>query len=196
MPMATRPLGPIQLLSNAYFRKKVTARINAVMPIRFSQRPPTIVSQSSVEVLDCEACSGGAAKILTWGGREESSRGLGVSARKMGGEVCGGDITGATGVGAGFGGVAIPASPDESVFSMALICRSRAKSLLSSLSTDSVRNCSANFSTRTKAEMARTGVAMTRRTARMPSNSMVEWTTRERRIRAQLQTASNRPCRH
>ena len=39
IPIATRPEGPIQLLSNAYFKKKDTATIKARMPIRLSQRP-------------------------------------------------------------------------------------------------------------------------------------------------------------
>jgi hypothetical protein len=33
IPIATRPEGPIQLLSNAYLRKKETATIKARMPI-------------------------------------------------------------------------------------------------------------------------------------------------------------------
>src|SRR5713101_9123953 len=47
IPIPTRPVGPIQLLSKAYFRKKVTARRSATMPTRFSQRPAMRVSRSS-----------------------------------------------------------------------------------------------------------------------------------------------------
>src|SRR5260370_3538959 len=80
IPIATRPLGPIQLLSNAYFRKKVTALISARIPMRFSQRPPMSVSKSRIEELFCcELCSGGAAKTLNSGGGKGTSRGLGIS---------------------------------------------------------------------------------------------------------------------
>src|SRR5690348_11476076 len=77
--MATRPLGPIQLLSNAYLKKNVVAQSKATMPMRCSQRPPIIVSQSSVEEdLACEALTGGTAKTLDSGGCAVSSRGLGI----------------------------------------------------------------------------------------------------------------------
>ncbi len=49
--MATRPLGPIQLLSKAYFRKKATAPMIATMPMRFIHRPPMSVSRSKAEVV-------------------------------------------------------------------------------------------------------------------------------------------------
>lgn len=45
--MPTRPVGPIQLLSKAYFKKKLTAKISATMATRFSQRPAMRDSRSS-----------------------------------------------------------------------------------------------------------------------------------------------------
>src|SRR6202041_1171580 len=38
-PIPTRPRGPTQLLSNAYFRKNVTANSRARIPTEISQRP-------------------------------------------------------------------------------------------------------------------------------------------------------------
>ncbi len=46
-PMATRPAGPIQLLSKANFRKYETPINTAVMPIRFSQCEPMRDSRSA-----------------------------------------------------------------------------------------------------------------------------------------------------
>src|SRR5438270_9617677 len=45
-PMVTRPAGPIQLLSNAYFRKYATPISTAEMPMRFSQCEPMRDSKS------------------------------------------------------------------------------------------------------------------------------------------------------
>src|ERR1700676_4475476 len=45
-PMATRPAGPIQLLSKANFRKYETPINTAVIPIRFSQWEPMRDSKS------------------------------------------------------------------------------------------------------------------------------------------------------
>src|ERR1700730_9551489 len=120
-PIATRPLGPIQLLSNAYFKKKVTALIRATIPMRFSQRPPIRVSRSRAEeFLACELWSGGAAKTCTSLGRETTSRECGSSRGGVVGGVAGteegmgGSARGMTGV-SGFGG-AIAAWSRETAF--------------------------------------------------------------------------------
>jgi len=68
--MATRPAGPIQLLSKAYFRKKETPTRSARMPMRLNQRAPMVVSRSSWDKFwGFAVCKGGAAKTLTRGCR-------------------------------------------------------------------------------------------------------------------------------
>src|SRR5713101_8646259 len=57
-PMATRPVGPIQLLSKANFRKYETPINTAVMPIRFSQCEPIRDSRSALPWLAGEIIGG------------------------------------------------------------------------------------------------------------------------------------------
>src|SRR5262249_8202980 len=77
-PMATRPAGPIQLLSKAYFKKNETPKSSARMPMRLNQRAPMVVSRSSCSApCDFEACSGGAAKTLTRAELGRSAGGFG-----------------------------------------------------------------------------------------------------------------------
>src|ERR1700733_11249253 len=54
-PMATRPVGPIQLLSKAYFRKRQTATMSARMPSRLNQLPPIRDSRSCELVVEAWA---------------------------------------------------------------------------------------------------------------------------------------------
>src|SRR2546425_6552663 len=101
--MATRPLGPIQLLSKAYFRKKVIALMMATMPMRFSQRPPIKVSKSRLdEDFVFELWSGGAAKTLTCG-EGKTSGGWGSCGRGggSGGGLCRVVVAGGGGGGLG-----------------------------------------------------------------------------------------------
>src|SRR5205809_916490 len=51
-PMAMRPVGPIQPLSNAYFRKYETPIRTAAIPIRFSQCDPIRDSRSEFSIRD------------------------------------------------------------------------------------------------------------------------------------------------
>ena len=121
--------------------------------------------------------------MLGCGGCAANSCGLGVSGRGPrdpravgaggGGGLCGGVDTGAAGDTTGFGGAAAGGWPEESVFSIAASCRSSVESRSETLSSGNVRSCSDNLWTRTKAEIARMGVMMTRATARKMRNSMM-----------------------
>src|SRR5437660_8784166 len=78
MPMATRPEGPIELLSKADFNPKEKPTNRATMAMRFSQRPPITVSRSLVsEAFPCDVCRGGGAKPLPEN-EGATSRGLAV----------------------------------------------------------------------------------------------------------------------
>src|ERR1700736_4176165 len=57
-PMATRPAGPIQLLSKANFRKYETPINTAVIPIRFSQCEPIRDSKSGLLCMPDEVWTG------------------------------------------------------------------------------------------------------------------------------------------
>src|ERR1700682_1603969 len=91
-PMATRPLGPIQPLSNAYFRKYAAPKSMATIPMRFSQTLPILPSRSPV-------LAGGVAMLAEADGKTGSgARKFGAAAADAGG---GADTTGlATGGGA------------------------------------------------------------------------------------------------
>src|SRR2546430_6596073 len=68
IPIITRPDGPIQLLSNASFRKYEIATSNATIPMRLNQRPAMTVSRSAEsESLGSDVCSGGGPKTAQKG---------------------------------------------------------------------------------------------------------------------------------
>src|SRR5882762_1553767 len=87
-PMATRPAGPIQLLSKANFRKYETPINTAVMPIRFSQCEPMRDYRPALPWLAGEIIGGRAGMAGTAGfscveggdGRTVSGRGGGSAA--------------------------------------------------------------------------------------------------------------------
>src|SRR5438309_11943082 len=75
-PIATRPAGPIHLLSKAYFRKYETPIRRAAMPIRFSQCEPMRDSRSI-------SCSGDAvAGVDGIGGSGASGGGAAVGGKR------------------------------------------------------------------------------------------------------------------
>src|SRR5579862_4694894 len=92
-PMATRPAGPIQLLSKANFRKYETPISTAVMPIRFSQCDPMRDSRSARAALDGTLIGGCA-------GADDATLGVigatgFISAPGAGGEVWGRSVSAA-----------------------------------------------------------------------------------------------------
>src|SRR6202042_355942 len=102
-PMATRPVGPIQLLSKAYFRKRQTATMSARMPSRLNQLPPIRDSRSCELVVEAWAIG---AKV----GELGAIRAVGADAEAVdrtggaGGTGCG--VTFGAPMGAGCGSVA------------------------------------------------------------------------------------------
>ena len=103
IPIATRPEGPIRLLSNAYLRKKETATIKARMPIRLSQRPAIRPSRSAGATFACVEDGSSRGLSLRLAGRVDpraSRGGAIVVGTADGGELAAGGIV-CAGVGCG-----------------------------------------------------------------------------------------------
>src|SRR5438552_17209130 len=91
-PMAMRPLGPIQLFSNAYFRKKETPIRMATMPIRLDHCCPMRVSRlacsfwGAANIVPCQAGAVGGDAVTGTGVDGEATLGAGTFGAS-GGEV-------------------------------------------------------------------------------------------------------------
>src|SRR5579863_573278 len=91
-PSVTRPIGPIQSLSNAYLRKNDIAMRIADKPMTFSHLPPMSDSMSRSELTNDFDCSGGAAEVSeaavaasTGGGNQRVGIGAGTGGVTGGG---------------------------------------------------------------------------------------------------------------
>src|ERR1043166_9607245 len=95
IPMATRPVGPIQLLSNASFRKYETANRSATRPIRLNHFPAIRLSMSTgaalweTGILGRELLGHEAAGVSLPTGRVDTGGGAGLAAGGIG-PGCGG----------------------------------------------------------------------------------------------------------
>src|SRR5215471_5290974 len=90
-PIAMRPEGPIQLLSNAYLRKSDTATIRARMPSRLNQPPPITDSRSR------DGCWGLDVDVENAGGRGGIGPGVEGMAALLAASGCSGALAGGGG---------------------------------------------------------------------------------------------------